>query len=95
MHHLKLAILIFAGTWTLLSWCMWKLEDQTWWALVLSIAFVFTLNDSLLNTVLVWNAGFINYVPPMTLVLLYLVIWKDGEKKSLSKYYTILSPWHN
>lgn len=91
MHHLKLAILIFAGTWTLLSWCMWKLEDQTWWALVLSIAFVFTLNDSLLNTVLVWNAGFINYVPPMTLVLLYLVIWKDGEKKSLSKYYTILT----
>lgn len=91
MHHLKLAILIFAGTWTLLIWCMWKLENQTWWALVLAIAFVFTLNEALLNNVLVWNAGFINYVPSMTLVLLYLVICKEGEKKTLNKYYAILT----
>ena len=91
MRHLKLALLIFAGSWTLMSWCMWKLENQTWWALILAIAFVFTLNDSLLNTVLVWNAGFINYVPPMALILLYLVICKDGEDKPLHRYYAILT----
>lgn len=39
MRHLKLALLIFAGSWTLMSWCMWKLENQTWWALIFAIAF--------------------------------------------------------
>lgn len=91
MRHLKIAMIVFSGTWTILIWCMWKLANKTWWALILAFGFVFTLNDALLNTTLVWNAGFMNYVPSTTLILVYLVIFKDGEKVQLNKYYAILT----
>lgn len=91
MRHLKLAVIVFGGFWTLLIWTIWQLSGKTWWSLVLACGFIFTLNDAFLNTILVWNAGFINYVPPMALLLLYLVIVQKGEQQHLSAIYALLT----
>ncbi|MBA1433719.1 hypothetical protein [Bombilactobacillus bombi] len=91
MRHLKLAVLVFGGAWTLLIWSLWQLGGKTWWSLVLATGFIFTLNDAFLNAILVWNAGFSNYVPSIALVLLYLVIVKKGEQQSLGKIYSVIT----
>ncbi|GEO77454.1 hypothetical protein LCR01_18970 [Companilactobacillus crustorum] len=85
MHRLTLAVLAYAIGWTLLIWCIWKLSGKTIASLLLSLLFVFTLQGGFINNVLAWNAGFVNYVPPMILVLLYLIVleWDIPSKVKL------------
>lgn len=86
IHHLLPAMLMYGIFWTLLIWCMWRLTGKTKLSLLLSSLFVFTFQDGYLSTVLAWNAGFINYVPPLSLILLYLVVvqkdWQGQLKNS-------------
>lgn len=77
IHHLLPAMLMYGIFWTLLLYCMWKLTGKTKLSLLLSSLFVFTFQDGYISTVLSWNAGFINYVPPISLMLLYLVVLKQ------------------
>ena len=87
MHHLAAAIIVFAGFWTLLIWGIWRLSGKNWGALVAASLFIFTLQAGFLNNILVWNAGFINYVPPIALMLTYLVIVQQGTCQQLSAYW--------
>ena len=87
MHHLTAAIIVFAGFWTLLIWGIWRLSGKNGGALVAASLFIFTLQDGFLNNILVWNAGFINYVPPIALMLTYLVIVQQGTCQQLSAYW--------
>lgn len=87
MHHLSLAIIVFAGFWTLLLWGIWHLTGTNLGSLVAAGLFIFTLQTGFLNNILVWNAGFINYVPPIALILAYLVIVQKGNYQCLSTYW--------
>ncbi len=91
MHSLPLAAFSYGLFWTLLLWTMWRLAGKSITALLLSLAFVFTLQGAFINNVLAWNAGFVNYVPPMALVLSYLVIVDYGQKKILPWLFALLT----
>ncbi|WP_125764831.1 DUF6056 family protein [Companilactobacillus hulinensis] len=83
VHHLIFAMLAYAIFWTLLLWCIWKLTGKSKLSMILSGLFVFTFQDGYVSTVLSWNAGFINYIPPLALTLLFLTFVKelfDGNK---------------
>ncbi|APX73292.1 DUF6056 family protein [Companilactobacillus allii] len=77
VHHLIFAMLAYAIFWTLLIWCIWKLTGRSKLSMILSGLFVFTFQDGYISTVLGWNAGFINYIPPLALILLFLTFIKD------------------
>lgn len=77
VHHLIFAMLMYAIFWTLLLWCIWKLTGKSKLSLLLSGLFVFTFQDGYISTVLAWNAGFVNYIPPLALILLFLTFVKD------------------
>jgi hypothetical protein len=79
-HHLLLAMFIFAFFWTLLIWSMWSLLRRTNFALIISILFVFSMQIGYINNMLVWNAGFVNYVPAAALLLAYLAMVRDGTR---------------
>lgn len=83
MHHRIIAVLAYGIFWTLLIWGIWSLTKRSMTSLILSFLFAFTMQDAFLNNILVWNAGFVNYIPPMALILLYLVIVKAGLNKQL------------
>ncbi|WP_157023281.1 hypothetical protein [Companilactobacillus ginsenosidimutans] len=85
MHNLWLAILMYAIFWTLLLWGFWELSGPTFLSLVLSFLFVFTLQDGFLNNILVWNAGFINYVPPVAMILVYIWMVDTNKDKKPSR----------
>lgn len=87
MHHLAAAIIVFAGFWTLLIWGIWRLSGKNLSALMSASLFIFTLQAGFLNNILVWNAGFINYVPPIALILAYLVIVQKGISQHLPDYW--------
>lgn len=92
MHRMSLAVLAYAVTWTLLVWCIWRLVNKkSFTALLLSFLFVFTLQAGFINNVLAWNAGFVNYVPPMILVLLYIIFinWAKDKHSMLMPLYTL------
>jgi len=91
MRHLSLATLGYALGWTLLIWCLWKLSGKTITALLLSLLFVFTLQGAFINNILVWNAGFVNYVPPMVLVLFYVLILNAGRTQKFNKLMPVLT----
>jgi len=93
MHHLLLAMLMYGIFWSLLIWCLWSLTGKTRFSLVLSSLFVFTFQVGYLSTVLSWNAGFINYVPPIALILLYLVwVQRDWNNKlNYNKWFLIVA----
>lgn len=91
MHRLTLAVLAYAIGWTLLIWCIWKLSGKTIASLLLSPLFVFTLQGGFINNVLAWNAGFVNYVPPMILVLLYLIVLEWDIPSKVKPFIPILT----
>jgi len=94
IHHLLPAMLMYGIFWTLLIWSMWRLTGKTKLSLLLSSLFVFTFQAGYLSTVLSWNAGFINYVPPLSLMLLYLVFVKqdwDGILDQNKWFLTIMA----
>lgn len=86
MHSLPLAILTYAVFWTLLLWGLWRLSGKTLLSLTLSFLFVFTLQDSFLNNILVWNAGFVNYVPPIALALVYIWLVDKGRTQEFNQF---------
>lgn len=77
VHHLLAAMLAYAIFWTLLLWCIWKLTGKSRLSLLLSGLFIFTFQAGYISTVLAWNAGFVNYIPPLALMLLFLTFIKD------------------
>ncbi|MDT6953090.1 hypothetical protein [Companilactobacillus alimentarius] len=89
MHKLSVAMIVYAVFWTLLLWCLWYLSRKTISSLLLSFLFIFTLQDAFINNVLTWNAGFVNYVPPIVLSLIYIVIVDHGTSKKLNKFMII------
>ncbi|AKP67675.1 DUF6056 family protein [Companilactobacillus ginsenosidimutans] len=81
IRHLWISMIVFAVFWTLLVWCIWQLSNKSNTSLWLSFLFIFTMQTAFMNNLLVWNAGFVNYVPPIALLLFYLVIlFNTGEK---------------
>ncbi|MGI3100447.1 DUF6056 family protein [Companilactobacillus alimentarius] len=89
MHKLSVAMIVYTVFWTLLLWCLWYLSRKTISSLLLSFLFIFTLQDAFINNVLTWNAGFVNYVPPIVLSLIYIVIVDHGTSKKLNKFMII------
>ena len=89
MHNLTIAVIIYAFFWTLLLWGLWRLSSKSVLSLVLSFLFVFTLQDAFLNNILVWNAGFVNYVPPIALMLVYIFLVDRGRDKDLNQFIAI------
>ncbi|WP_125589900.1 DUF6056 family protein [Companilactobacillus jidongensis] len=85
LHHLLLAMVTFAFFWTLLVWAFWKLAGKSKISLILSMLFIFAMSSGHLNNMLVWNAGFVNYVPAAALLLTYLAIYKDGLDDDYSR----------
>lgn len=61
---------------------MWKLIGKSIASLIVSCLFVFTLQDGFINNILAWNAGFINYVPSIALILIYILIVDRGRYKN-------------
>lgn len=86
MHSLPVAMLTYAVFWTLLLWGLWRLSGKSFLSLILSFLFVFTLQDGFLNNILVWNAGFVNYVPPIALALVYIWLVDIGQTKNFNQF---------
>ena len=86
MHSMTLAVIAYAFGWTLLMWCIWRLTNKSLTALLLSFLFVFTLQAGLINNVLAWNAGFVNYVPPMILALLYIIFVEKYRERQVNVF---------
>lgn len=70
---------------------MWKLIGKSIASLIVSCLFVFTLQDGFINNILAWNAGFINYVPSIALILIYILIVDRGRYKNFSPYVALLT----
>ena len=86
MHRMTLAVIAYALGWTLLMWCIWRLTNKSLTALFLSFLFVFTLQAGFINNVLAWNAGFVNYVPPMVLALFYIIFVEKYRDKKINVF---------
>lgn len=91
MHSITIATVSYGVFFTLLLWAMWRLAGKSISSLLLSLAFIFTLQGAYINNVLAWNAGFVNYVPPIALILTYLVIVEYGQKKDLHWTFALLT----
>ncbi|CAJ1179821.1 hypothetical protein CPR19092_LGOLGGFK_00397 [Companilactobacillus paralimentarius] len=90
MHKLSVAILAYGIFWTLLLWCIWYLSKKTITSLLLSFLFIFTMQDAFINNILGWNAGFVNYVPPVVMGLLYIIVIDKGVAKKFIPIVSIL-----
>lgn len=86
MHRMTLAVIAYALGWTLLMWCIWRLTNKSLTALFLSFLFAFTLQAGFINNVLAWNAGFVNYVPPMVLALFYIIFVEKYRDKKINVF---------
>jgi len=91
MRKLPLAMLAYGLGWTILIWCIWRLSGKTITALVMSLLFVFTLQGGFINNILIWNAGFVNYIPPMVLIIFYIIIMENGLTKKFNRYMPLLT----
>lgn len=90
MHKLSLAILAYGIFWTLLLWCIWYLSKRNITSLLLSFLFVFTMQDAFINNILGWNAGFVNYVPPIVMGLIYIIVVEKGVAKKFIPIVSVL-----
>jgi hypothetical protein len=90
MHKLPVAILAYGIFWTLLLWCIWYLSKKTITSLLLSFLFIFTMQDAFINNILGWNAGFVNYVPPVVMGLIYIIVVDKGVAKKFVPIVSIL-----
>lgn len=73
MHSPIIAGFLYATVISLFIWCLWKLSGKRL-ALVMALAFFVTTQMGYIQTVFLWFAGFINYLPPITALLLYFVL---------------------
>lgn len=94
MHSPIFAAIVYATVITLFIWCLWKLTGHNKISLIGSLSFFVITQIGYFQNVLFWFAGFSNYLPPITALLLYFV-WLQKylkTKQSLSLYvYFILS----
>ncbi|MBA1434287.1 hypothetical protein [Bombilactobacillus bombi] len=73
-RHLLLAMLVYASCCTMLLLLIYKLGDCTLISFIGGILGTTLLPTGLFTDVLAWNAGFVNYVPPMITILWLLYL---------------------
>lgn len=73
MHSEILAAVIYASIITLFIWCIWQLAGKHL-SLVAALSFFTIIQIGHIQSVFLWFAGFINYLPPVVLMLTYLVL---------------------
>lgn len=85
MHSPIFAAVVYAAVVTLFIWCLWKLTGHNKISLVASLLFLVITQIAYFQNVLFWFAGFSNYLPPVVVLLLYLVLLQNylKTKKSL------------
>ncbi|MQS96959.1 DUF6056 family protein [Companilactobacillus halodurans] len=76
MHSSVFAAVIYASTITLFIWCIWELFNKGTIQLVLALSFFVISQLGYIQHIYVWFAGFINYFPPISLLLLFIVLFK-------------------
>jgi len=80
MHSPIFAALIYAGVITLFIWCIWCLAGKKTLSLIMSAAIFIIIQSGYIRNVFFWFAGFSNYLPPITLLLLYCVLFEQYIK---------------
>lgn len=91
MRHLAIGILVFAFFWTLLLWTIYQLTGRNLKMLPIALLLPFFMQNAFLNNILVWNNGFIIYVPSIALVLSYLVICRSNSQLQSSWLMSVLA----
>ncbi|WP_241685242.1 DUF6056 family protein [Companilactobacillus metriopterae] len=76
MHSPIFAVLFYALVVTLVIWCIYELTGRNAISLIMSILLFFILQIGYLQSVFLWYAGFVNYLPPMALLLLDCLLYK-------------------
>ncbi|WP_129045613.1 DUF6056 family protein [Companilactobacillus metriopterae] len=85
MHSQIFAIIYYAFILTLFIWCIYQITGKTLPSLILSLSLFFIIQVGYLQSIFLWYAGFVNYLPPVTLMLLAIIIFKkyiDEEVKN-------------
>ncbi|WP_334352925.1 DUF6056 family protein [Companilactobacillus sp. HBUAS56257] len=72
MHSEILMAIIYASVITLFIWCIWQLAGKHL-SLVAALSFFTIIQIGHIQSVFLWLAGFVNYLPPVALMLTYLV----------------------
>ncbi|MFC6175486.1 DUF6056 family protein [Companilactobacillus huachuanensis] len=80
MHSPIFAGLIYAGVITLFIWCIWQLTGKKTLSLIMSSAIFIIIQSGYIRNVFFWFAGFSNYLPPITLLLLFCVLFERYVK---------------
>lgn len=84
MHSPIFAAIFYAGTITTFIWCLWYLTGRTKISLIMALTFFITLQSGYIQSIFMWFAGFVNYLPPITLLLLYCIMFKKYIKTNYS-----------
>ena len=84
MHSPVFAAIFYAGVITTFIWCLWYLTGRNKVSLILSLSFFVTLQKGYIQSVFMWFAGFVNYLPPITLLLFYCIMLKKYIKTNYS-----------
>lgn len=84
MHSSIFAAIFYAGIITIFIWCLWYLTGRTRVSLTMALAFFITLQSGYIQSIFMWFAGFVNYLPPITLLLLYCIMFKKYIKTNYS-----------
>jgi len=74
MHSSIFTGVFYSATITMLIFCIWYLTGKSNISLLLSTAIFPLAQFGYIQTIFLWFAGFINYLPPMALLLCYLVL---------------------
>ena len=82
MHSPIFAAFIYAGVITLFIWCIWCLTGKKTLSLIMSAAIFIIIQSGYIRNVFFWFAGFSNYLPPITLLLLYCVLFEKYIKEN-------------
>ncbi|MQS89731.1 hypothetical protein [Companilactobacillus mishanensis] len=93
MHSRPIAMLLFAFFWTLAIWAIWQLlrREKSIIPLIIAISMAFTLPIGFKQNILLWNNAFIVYVPPIAIILTYLVICKKLGTDHNSKVLAVVA----
>lgn len=84
MHSPIFAAIFYASIVTIFIWCLWYLTGRTKISLIMALAFFITLQSGYVQSIFMWFAGFVNYLPPISLLLLYCIMFKKYIKTNYS-----------
>lgn len=82
VKNVLFGMIVFAIFLTLLTWCISQLLGNTWQSTLMALFLIFSFQGKYVTNILCWNAGFVNYVPSITLLLCYLVIVQRQLRES-------------